>query len=103
MKFDPKWLLEMVEHDQDGLSVGGLFSPTAMNAGVDTPPAMKLSDWTRIFPINAMRKMNFSLPKGVSDADALLQFFGVSSPDAWRAKWHDYPVAFRQTQKFDFH
>src|SRR5581483_10227718 len=26
----------------------------------------------------------------------------VPSPDAWRARWGDYAVAFRQTQKFDF-
>lgn len=104
MNINPNWLLGMAEKEGNRIiSVGGLVTPIEMNAGVNTPPAMKPSDWSRIFPISAMRKMRFSLPEGVSDADALLKFFDVPSPDAWRAKWSDYAIAFRQTQKFDFH
>lgn len=103
MKINPNWLIRMAEKEGNRIvSVGGLIIPIEMNAGVDTPPDMKPSDWSRIFPLSEMRKLRFSLPEGVSDAEALLKFFDVPSPDAWRAKWSDYAVAFRQTQKFDF-
>jgi hypothetical protein len=62
---------------------------------------MTLSNWTRAFPVSVMRKLRFSLPEGVSDAAALLQFFGVPSPDVWQAKWNGYAVAFRQTRVFE--
>ena len=58
-------------------------------------------DWSRLFPISVMRKLQFTLAEGVSDADALLRFFDVPSPEAWRSKWNAQPVAFRQTQVFD--
>lgn len=103
MNINPSWLLRMAEKEQSQiLSVGGLTVPIEMNAGVETPAAMEPSDWGRIFPIRDMRKLHFSLPQGASDADILLKYFNVPSPDAWRAKWSDYAVAFRQTQKFDF-
>lgn len=103
LNINPDWLLRMAEKEGNRIvSVGGLVSRVETNVGVQTPPAMKPSEWSRIFPLKDMRKMNFSLPKGDSDADVLLKFFGVPSPDAWRARWSDYAVAFRQTQKFDF-
>src|ERR1700744_3281708 len=43
------------------------------------------SEWVQNFPLKDMRKLNFSLPKGHSDADALLSFFGVASPQSWEA------------------
>ena len=60
-----------------------------------------LIDWSRRFPLKAMRKFQFTLAEGISDAEALLNFFGVRSPDAWQARWDAQPVAFRQTQVFD--
>src|SRR5436853_6312913 len=38
--------------------------------------------WVQSFPLKEMRQLNFSLPPGRSDADTLLNFFGVSSPDS---------------------
>jgi len=103
LNINPDWLLRMAEKEGNGIvSVGGFVTRIETNAGVQTPPAMKPSDWSRIFPVSVMRKLKFSLPEGMSDADALLKFFDVPSPDAWRAKWSDYAVAFRQTQQFDF-
>jgi hypothetical protein len=103
MNINPDWLLRMAEKEENGIvSVGGLVTRIEMNAGVQTPPNMKLFDWGQIFPVSAMRKLKFSLPENMPDADALLRFFDVPSPDAWRAKWGSYQVAFRQTQKFDF-
>lgn len=58
-------------------------------------------DWSRGFPLREMRRLQFSLPADVSDADALLDFFGVTSPDGWRATWEASPIAFRQTKVFD--
>lgn len=60
-----------------------------------------LIDWGHRFPLKAMKKFQFTLAEDVSDAEALLGFFGVHSPDAWRSKWDAQPVAFRQTQVFD--
>src|SRR5580700_8726547 len=39
--------------------------------------------WARSFPLNEMKRLKFSLPPARSDADALLIFFGVSSPESW--------------------
>jgi HTH-type transcriptional regulator / antitoxin HigA len=58
-------------------------------------------EWSRLFPLKEMRRFGFTLAEGVSDADALLKFFDVPSPEAWRSKWDAHPVAFRQTQVFD--
>jgi hypothetical protein len=100
LNINPDWLLRMAEKEGNGvLSVGGLV--TRIEADAQTPPAIKASDWSRIFPISLMRKLRFSLPEGVSDAAALLQFFDVPSPEAWQAKWASYAVAFRQTQVFE--
>lgn len=62
---------------------------------------VSLAEWTRRFPLKAMKKFQFTLADGVPDAEALLGFFGVPSPGAWRSKWDAQPVAFRQTQVFD--
>ena len=57
-------------------------------------------DWAQKFPLAEMRKLNFSLPKGASDVDALLEFFGVASPDSWRSVWNATPVSYRQSESF---
>ena len=56
--------------------------------------------WARNFPLNEMRRLNFSLPEGRSEADVLLSFFGVSSPESWKSVWVSANVAYRQTRKF---
>ena len=58
------------------------------------------SEWVRNFPLNEMRRLKFSLPEGRSDADTLLNFFGVSSPESWDSVWKASAVAYRQTRKF---
>jgi len=60
-----------------------------------------LIEWSRQFPLKAMKKFQFTLAEGISDAEALLDFFGVRSPAAWQSRWDAQPVAFRQTQVFD--
>jgi HTH-type transcriptional regulator / antitoxin HigA len=57
-------------------------------------------EWTRKFPLKAMKRLRFSLPARHSDVDALLNFLGVSSPDSWRAVWNAAEVAYRQTRRF---
>ncbi len=59
--------------------------------------------WADSFPIKEMMRLKFSLPTADSAAEAVLRFFGVSSPDAWQASWGDFSVQYRQTQKFDIH
>lgn len=56
------------------------------------------SDWVRQFPLREMRKLGFSLPPGRSDADVLLGFFGVTSPEIWASVWQASAVQFRQTR-----
>ena len=56
------------------------------------------SEWVRNFPLKEMKKMKFSLPAGGSDADVLLNFFGVSSPESWNSVWEASAVAYRQTR-----
>lgn len=75
------------------------FATGAQDPVTANPPT--LIEWSRLFPLKAMKKFQFTLAEGVSDAKALLDFFGVSSPDAWRSRWDAQPVAFRQTQVFD--
>ena len=103
LNIDPNWLLRMAEKEDNSIvSVGGFVTRVEMNMGVEIQPNMSPSEWSRIFPLKAMQKLRFSLPQGKSDAEVLLNFFDVRSPDAWRARWSSYAVAFRQTQKFDF-
>jgi HTH-type transcriptional regulator / antitoxin HigA len=56
------------------------------------------SDWVRTFPLREMKRLGFSLPDRGSDAERLLHFFGVSSPDSWRSVWDAYPIHYRQTR-----
>jgi addiction module HigA family antidote len=56
--------------------------------------------WARAFPVAEMRRLQFSLPEGRSDAEVLLNFFGVSSPESWKSVWTATGVAYRQTRKF---
>jgi hypothetical protein len=102
LNINQDWLRQMAEkEDNQIVSVGGLVTRMEAEAAAQTAPATTLAEWTKIFPISIMRKLQFSLPDGVPDAAALLQFFGVPSLEAWQAKWNGYAVAFRQTQKFD--
>jgi addiction module HigA family antidote len=57
-------------------------------------------DWARRFPLTEMRRLNYTLASGKSDAETLLNFFGVSSPDTWDKVWKASAVAYRQTQSF---
>lgn len=57
--------------------------------------------WASNFPLKDMKRLNFSLPKAASVAEVVLGFFGVSSPEGWKAEWQASPIAFRQTRVFD--
>jgi addiction module HigA family antidote len=57
-------------------------------------------EWAHLFPLREMRRLKFSLPSARSDADALLHYFGVSSPDSWSVVWKAAGVAYRQTRRF---
>ena len=54
--------------------------------------------WVRKFPLEEMKRLKFSLPEGDSDADVLLNFFGVSSPESWTSVWKASAAAYRQTR-----
>jgi HTH-type transcriptional regulator / antitoxin HigA len=102
LNINQDWLLKMAEKEDNGIvSVGGLVTRMEAEAAAQTSPATTLAEWIKVFPVRMMRTLQFSLPEGVPDAHALLQFLGVPSLEAWQAKWNGYAVAFRQTQKFD--
>ena len=54
--------------------------------------------WVQKFPLKEMKRLKFSLPEGNSDADILLNFFGVSSPESWASVWKASAAAYRQTR-----
>jgi addiction module HigA family antidote len=58
------------------------------------------AEWVQNFPLKEMRRLQFSLPTGTSDVDAVLKFFGVSSPESWQTVWQGSAVAYRQTRIF---
>ncbi len=58
------------------------------------------SEWAKSFPLRDMKRLGFSLPPAPSDAESVLSFFGVASPDSWRSVWDASGVAFRQTRVF---
>lgn len=58
------------------------------------------SEWVRNFPLKEMKRLRFSLPAGRSDAEILLNFFGVSSPESWNSVWKAFAVVYRQTREF---
>ena len=62
--------------------------------------ASEWNDWARTFPLQDMKRFRFSLQPAKSDADMLLSFLGVSSPDSWEAVWKNCDVAYRQTRQF---
>jgi len=60
------------------------------------------SEWANKFPVSEMKRLgllneNFS---PATKVDALLEFFGVSSPSSWSSVWTAANVAFRQTTRF---
>jgi HTH-type transcriptional regulator / antitoxin HigA len=56
------------------------------------------TEWVGHFPLKEMRRLQFSLPEGRSDADVLLGFFGVTSPESWASVWRASAVQYRQTR-----
>lgn len=56
-------------------------------------------DWATRFPLAELRKWGFIRgASGAGDVDALLTYFGVSSPESWSAVWQATPVVYRQTR-----
>ena len=66
-------------------------------------PKTPLSEWAKQFPLKEMRKLRFSVPKGLPDSDALLKFFGVTSLESWASEWSELNVAYRQTRNCSIH
>ncbi|MES2461345.1 MAG: HigA family addiction module antitoxin, partial [Armatimonadota bacterium] len=66
----------------------------------ETSSLAQWTAWAHNFPLLEMKKLGFSLPNGRSEADMVLNFFGVSSPDSWNQVWKSSNVAYRQTRHF---
>lgn len=99
-----EWLLRMAEKEDNGIvSVGGLVARVDPKAFAKPAAVPEPSVWSRLFPLKDMRRLRFSLPKGLPDFETLLGFFGVASPERWQATWKAAHVAYRQTQLFDAH
>lgn len=66
-----------------------------------TERAKGWSTWAKSFPLSEMRHFGF-VPRespGETDAEVLLSFLGVSSPEGWDSVWQASRVAFRQSHK----
>lgn len=61
--------------------------------------------WMQAFPVAAMRTAGYlssAVGQSVTErVEALLQFFGVTSPDAWEAQWQHATARFRKAPSFD--
>ena len=73
---------------------------TTQSARVNESERTVQREWAKNFPVKAMKKLQFSLPTGLADADALLEFFDVASPNAWQSNWQSAAVSYRQTTRF---
>lgn len=58
-------------------------------------------NWASRFPFREMIERKLIEPRAEQRVDALLRFFGVSSPESWHSVWQATNVAYRQTRKFD--
>src|SRR6266850_6857807 len=60
-------------------------------------------NWAARFPLAQMKRYRWLESGGTkaSDVDALLAFFGVSSPDSLDSVWKALSVSYRQTRKFE--
>ncbi|RLC11921.1 MAG: addiction module antidote protein, HigA family [Deltaproteobacteria bacterium] len=57
-------------------------------------------DWLKKVPVNAMTKLGWIAKHKdkTRQLEEVLRFFGVASPKQWQEVWHNYQVAYRQTQ-----
>ena len=62
--------------------------------------SLEWKSWARAFPLQDMRRLQFSLRPAKSDVDMLLTYLGVSSPDSWDAVWASCEISYRQTRIF---
>lgn len=62
----------------------------------------KYAAWAKTFPVTEMVRLQW-LPACadlICRAEALLRFFGVASPEQWKAIWEDTLVRFRKSEAF---
>jgi addiction module HigA family antidote len=59
-------------------------------------------EWAGRFPLTEMKRYRWlgTEVSELSKVDALLSFFGVSSPESWNSVWQATNVAYRQTRRF---
>ncbi len=60
-------------------------------------------DWLKKVPVNAMVKLGWIArhKDKKRQLEEVLRFFGVASPEQWQKVWHNYQVAYRQSQRFE--
>lgn len=66
----------------------------------------EFAEWMRDFPVAPMRKAGYfgaaRVGQGVQErVEALLEFFGVASPDAWEREWAFATGRFRKSPQFN--
>ncbi|PHI41002.1 addiction module antidote protein, HigA family [Actinobacillus succinogenes] len=59
------------------------------------------AEWVKQFPLNELYKCNFisKYTKIFDKVDAILRFFGVSSPDDYHTVWGNISASYRQDQR----
>lgn len=56
----------------------------------------RAGEWVRSLPVKAMKKLNFSLPAGVGDLEAILSFFDAEDEAQIDDRFESAAVAYRQ-------
>ena len=60
--------------------------------------SLQWENWACTFPLQEMKRLQFSLQPARSNVETLLDYFSVSSPESWNAVWQNCNVAYRQTR-----
>ncbi|WP_028315370.1 HigA family addiction module antitoxin [Desulfatibacillum aliphaticivorans] len=62
-------------------------------------------DWLNRFPVKDMIRLGWILESKdkLKLLEALLNFFGIASPEQWKDVWLQHQVAYRQTNRFEAH
>lgn len=59
-------------------------------------------DWLKSVPVNSMSKLGWIKKHNdkLTQLEAVLDFFGIASPEHWETVWREHQVEYRQTQRF---
>lgn len=62
-------------------------------------------EWLKKIPVDVMAKFGWiqKFKDKTEQLEAVLQFFGIASPEQWETVWREYQVAYRQSKRYGTH